>query len=174
MFWKGQSAAVYSVPEVKDYLSMTNGGETMFLWAAEYNDGTVMTQFPLELFNKFQQDPDAVPALGLGISVSKLDVSKVKEFFLLPTAHAKKVLPWLTPYRLVINLAKGEKFISYRLCDRSTIMNQTGPLSTGKICRHVLGVSQYVNGAQAKTFTVISPSGLITLTSSEDISYEGE
>lgn len=175
MFWKGQSAVVYDEPTVRDYLSLTNGGESAFIWTAEYSDGTMISQFPTDLFTKFQTDPKSVPSVSLGMSVSKLDVSKVKEFFLIPTAHAKQSLPWLMPYRLIIRLDKGEKFISYRLCDLKMLMTPQG--TTGvpvRICRHVLGLSQHVNGAQTKTFVVLSPSGIVTITSSEDVSYEGE
>jgi hypothetical protein len=174
--WKGQSSSIYELPQVKEFLAISNGGESAYMWIAEYVDGTQHSQFPPEQFDKFQKDSSCMPSISLGKSVGKLDVAQVKELILVPTAHARAFLPWLTPVRLVVQPDKGEKFISYRLCDMSTIIRSTDGKAVGsaRVTRYVVGISQYANGAQVKTFVVLSPSGLVTVTSTEDMSYEGE
>lgn len=172
--WQGQSKQAYEVPEVRDLLAHTNGGESFWLWAAEYDDGTVISQFDTDTMNQMLLDPLTVPSVNLGKSVNVLDVSRVKELILYPSAHARSVCSWLSPIRLVVNLKKGEKFISFRLQSRTVILNGTQEIGALRICRFVVGIVQHINGAAVKTFTIISPSGLVTVASSDDQSYEGE
>lgn len=174
--WEGQSYQLYNLPPVKEYLEVSNGGDTAYIWMAEYVDGTVLSQFSPELSYQFQADPAFVPVLESGLSIKELDEEQVKEFILAPTAHARQYLPWLTPVHIVIDRDKGEKFISYRLVySSSALFAPDGtPVGTGRVVRFVVGISREIEGVEFKVLTVLSPSGLVTVTSNDLISYEGE
>jgi hypothetical protein len=156
----------YSTPEANALLNATSAGRFAFLWKVTLDDGTVVTQFPAEVFDRYLTEPIAIVDENR-TSVDRLDVRKVKELVLIPSAIGRTLAPWLSPVRLVVDLEAGEKFISFWSVDREMI-------SGFEIARHVVGISKPLNGNQAKFFVVVSPSGNITVATKEDLSFEGE
>lgn len=150
------------------FLKATFQGKFAYLWVAVLSDGTEVKQFPDEAFDKLINDPD-VNGESLEpqrVSVDRLDVKKVKELYLFPSAAAKKFVH-LEPVRLIINIEAGEKFVSYWLTDWNP---DTGVYFT----RHVVGISKLVNGKQAKFFAIIGPTGRVTIATDDNQSFDGE
>lgn len=162
----------YATPEGMDYLNRTNGGMFSFVWVARYNDGTIMRQLEPKIMKQALDNPDFVVPKHLVQSVSKLDVRKLQEFLLLPTALSQKEAPWLKEVRLKIDLKAGEKFISYWLTDYA--LQKEDPRRPTYLRRHVVGISKTLNGTQAKFLTIISVSGKVMVCTNENQSFEGE
>lgn len=149
-------------------LAATANGRYTFVWQALLEDGSVVSQFEDSLLQQILTAPELPANLEeQRVSVERLDVRKVKEFFLLPTGAARACNSCLSPIRLVVNLDAGEKFISYWLTDSSPTTGQT-------LSRHVVGLSKPVNGSAAKFFVIINPTGSQTIATDDNQSYDGE
>ena len=146
-------------------LQATDGGRTLYAWEAFHSDGSIVRQYDEITFFRALSDSSFAPPIDRIISISKIYPEKLKEFFLWPTAFALNNSPKLSkvPIRLVINPAKGEKLI----CQWCTDINIT---TGGELRRQVVGIEKDGH----KVMFVISPSGVMTMATNDDISFEGE
>lgn len=146
-------------------LQETEHGKLLFVWQALYDDGGVVDQFEPHIMMRVVKDPSFIPSLELAISTAVLDRERVKKFTLIPTAYAMLNTPWFKDLiDCNIRLQDGERFIANWLTDDNITLGI-------KISRSVIGV-ELKSGE--KLFTIISPSGRVTLGSSTNMSYEGE
>lgn len=146
-------------------LQETEHGKLLFVWQALYDDGGVVDQFEPHIMMRVVKDSSFIPSLELAISTSVLDRERVRKFTLLPTAYAKVFTPWFKDsIECNIRLDQGEKFIANWLTDDNVTLGI-------KISRTVIGVE---TKSGEKFFTILSPSGRVTLATTTNVSYEGE
>lgn len=150
--------------EGKQILEATEGGKLLFVWVALYTDLKAVPQFEPHIMMRALQDSSFVPNLSLALSTSHLDLNLVRRFTLRPTAFAKQNTPWFRE-EIVCNIRReiGEQFIGHWLTDENITLGV-------KLSRQVIGLRT----AAGDFFTVISPSGKVTLGSTLNMSYEGE
>lgn len=150
--------------EGKKLLDSTQNGRTLFIWEAAV-DGIVLKQFDDHIWMRALRDISFVPKLELGYSTDILKGKRVESFLLLPTAFTRNAVPWFNnAFHVYLRPDKGEKLVAHWLVD---VVQPIGV----EVARYVLGIE---NASGDKILTVISPSGKVTLSSTEDVSYEGE
>ena len=156
----------YASPEGQKVLSRTEDGKLLFAWRALYDDGNPIYQFEEHIMLHMMNDGDFIPDISLALSTNHLDRERVCLFSLLPNAFAKIHTPWFNaPMDCFVHLNEGERIIANWLTDVS-------PTSGIRISRSVVGIEDIKTGR--KFMTVISPSGKVTLSSTTNVSYEGE
>lgn len=159
-----------TTPGAATFMDATDVNQLSFTWEALYQDGTTIRQFDDINFIRALQDEDFVPPQDQIVSTDRLDKKQVVEFLLYPIAFTRKRCPWYeNVYRVILRPEQGERIICKWLTDFE-------PNSGYKVRRHVLGIA-HVDAEENptnKVFLVLSPSGAVTITASEDVSFEGE
>jgi len=154
----------YATDEARHILKATGDGMLLFTWKAVLRSGLEVAQFQFIEFLRALKDEQYVPPIGERISASELPKEEVSAFVLFPIAMTRKYCPWFQkPIVVTLDLEAGDRFIAHWLVDHT-------PKTDYKIHRHVVGIER--DGV--KFSTVISPSGLITIVTNENQSYEGE
>lgn len=155
----------YESPEGSALMVATLGGKFIFMWEAVLGDGSVLRQFDDFAFQRALIDDEFVPPDNIRLSTDIIPRDKVVEFRLLPIAMTRKLTQhFQQPIVLKLDPEK------YSLIARWLVDHDVR--SGRKVYRHVIGFTPRDGGLDE--LTVISPSGKIVQTSTEDLSYEGE
>jgi hypothetical protein len=154
----------YNSQEGQWFMQATAGGLLMFVWEARYDDDRIVRQFDDVNWSRAMADADFVPSEDLRLSVDALEKEHVSQFTLFPIAMTRKRIPWFQQSLEVhLDLPRGDRFVSYWLTDYT-------PRTGYTMRRTVIGIER--DGI--KLLTVISPSGKISVCSTDNISFEGE
>lgn len=158
----------YQSEEGQFFLRATNDGQLMFVWEATFRNGHTVRMYEDLAFERCLIDPDYVPPVDLRRSTDLLDRDKVRGFMLYPIALTKKVHPKCEIIGVKIDLSIGERFVHHWLTDYVP--------KTGRYLRRtVVGVERSPKDSRERfDLYVVSPSGAIMKTPTEDISFEGE
>jgi hypothetical protein len=161
----------YATEEAKHVLQVTDDGMFLFVWRAVLRSGLEVNQFqPIEL-SRALSDEQYVPPGELRISSSELPKEEVESFSLYPIAVTRKYCPWFQkPIVVKLDLEAGDRFISHWLVTHTLGYHTAAGVMDFRLRRHVVGIER--DGVYFST--VISPSGLITIVTDENQSYEGE
>lgn len=160
----------YRSPECQKLFSETDFGRYMFIWEAILDDGSVLRQFEDIAFERALTDPDFTLPAELRLSTDIIPRDKVVEFALFYTAKTRAVCPWFVGdclCRLYLHPEKQE-LLAYWLVDHHI---QGGP-GVSELVRQVVGWKHKETGK--KKLVIISPSGAMSESDTDDGSWEGE
>ena len=147
-----------------ELLQRTDFGRQMFTWSALYADRSLHLQYPEVFFYRTLTDSEFVPPTSEIVSVDRLDKEQVVEFTLYPIAITRKICPYFSrDIRTVINLQKGERLQTNWCTDYNANSQEL-------LRRQVVGIRRGDN----LVLTVFSPTGGITIATTEDVSFDGE
>lgn len=160
----------YQTSAGKEYLAATNNGQLSFVWEAVYDDGTLYHQYDEITFLRCLKDSSFNPPSEDIVSTERLDKKRVVKFSLIPTAFTSLHCPWFQrPYSVVLRPHLGERLLAYWSTDWRPQTNYT-------LRRQVIGI-QKVNPDEievTRVIFVISPSGLMTMATNDNVSFETE
>ena len=171
------SKGFYSTPAGLTFLSATNRNQLSFIWEAQYKDGTRLYQFDEITFLRALQDESFIPPADQIVSTDRLDKKQVVHYELHPIAYTMKECPWFQrSYRVNLRPEKGERLLAYWCTDYQVNTRI-------ELRRHAFGIKIVnpfcleENGEEkelSRTVFIISPSGNMVLSSSDNLSIEGE
>jgi len=149
--------------ENPELMKSTDCGRLLFMWEATYRTGETFRQYDDITFFRGLTDESFIPPIDRIISTKDLDNEKVQLFCLYPTAHTRRHFPYFQKeYRVAIR--PEEKFIFQWEVDVVFPVGNT-------LRRTVIGIEF---SDSKRVYFVISPNGVMTMTTSVDVSYEGE